>query len=509
MPKNRSYIVNALIHLEDLCDYGTERCRDLLHKDLPFNDSMLLIGMFSKVFEQIRNEILLMIEDSENHDDEFLLNLITLQSRRLRELHQYFIYIEPLGRENISQSNLDLLSYLTARVDKSKFRFVFVPSYEFNFSIFDIIERIRKLVPKEEVFMEIVKEGIDKIFLISFPFVYKNNIVANCMISHEIGHFIVDTESSLNFFEEYRIIYNKHVTELRPKFEVLFNELIKDTIFDYTGDTQKGAGFEASYRESARSAFFLLHDKTVWNHIKEIISDVIAFISLGPVYLISMFQVLLSASPFYSHSGSHPPNSLRTKILLDLFENYKDGHVSQEVYSIINSIKSSLEPIMNLEKKFGYDSSSLLEPLIEEQSNILSYLFATKANSVAKFAALVRNEIEMIIEEMLPSITKSKMINSYKAATAKETEKLVETLTNNVPPCEVSAGLPATIPEILNVGIQYKNNVLYKELSDKKTRPAELTEWSLRLDRLILKAVELCTIQMKFKEKMKLEDTNS
>ena len=164
-------------------DFPAKHSKIFINALLEFNNEILKIMRQKLVdFEQISDE-----DDFENlHDD--IIQYVQL----LWHLNYISHIVERSDREHVGESTVLLLSELTKKFSDSEF-FV-IPTYQYNY----IYQNLQKFLLKISAMLPNTR-GVftklpNKLAVLSFPDVYRDNLIANSELAHEIGHFIDDLD---------------------------------------------------------------------------------------------------------------------------------------------------------------------------------------------------------------------------------------------------------------------------------------------------------------------------
>lgn len=484
----------SLIFLEQLSDYSIKRCEDLLSKELPFDESRILIKTFLKAVEVTKEKMKKLRKNLNKYPKDEVKEQLTNYGKTLYKLHSFFVTLEPLGRENISQASIYLMEHITSKIDSKKTKFVFVPSYEFDFSITDFVEEMKSLLNDQEFDESVAKSDdsnpLPKIYLLEFPFVYKDNIVINSMIAHEIGHYIC-----------YQSLYKSNYTTESNQYSEEISSILtslSQKIWNESNLGQRKRKKAAQRRlgdltpSEIRKKLTKLVEYLISSNVEEIVSDYVGLKLVGPVYMISLFYLLVGATSEEELYGTHPNFYTRMKILLNHFkETYKE-YENQELQDIVSSIISFVTEY----KRPDLEELGPVPRIVFKKFNDVAFMpegVPTMNEGILK----ILNEFpEKIANKLVDDLDLKDSIEAYDPANLEsECSALIEILKASVPPAEIKTGSPARIPSILNAGILYKNkdDLVVNESGEDRT-----SDYTLLIDRLVLKGVELSSIQSQF-----------
>ena len=164
--------------------------------------------------------------------------------------------------------------------------FLLTPTDEHNFEYTDIIgstlRSIIRIFPNSQMILDLLPENIS---VVSFPDIYRDNIVSNVLLAHEIGHFIINVRNLIpTIFEA-----------------VDFDEKMLDEYVTAiaTSDVEgtKGQKKILDYVQAERLRIILkksvVGSITMW--IEELLCDMIGFKLSGPVFAFGLGELLLSS----------------------------------------------------------------------------------------------------------------------------------------------------------------------------------------------------------------------
>ena len=197
-----------------------------------------------------------------------------------------------------------------------------------NYSFLNISQDLRKLLVHIQL-IDAAEELPEYFVIITFPRVEAENILLHCVIAHEIGHGL----------------YKKHgVSEkLLPLIEIDKAKIaeIAQAIYQAeasaainTSKTSKNSGQGTLYpnENDLRAQIALFANNTITNWLEELGSDAIGFALFGPAYLFALIQLVVSFQLIHNASPSHPPNSLRVRLLLTMLGSFGKTNASLEIF---------------------------------------------------------------------------------------------------------------------------------------------------------------------------------
>jgi len=304
-----------------------------------------------------------------------------------------------------------LLEDLTRTFKNAKF--FLTPIFEHNYSYRDLknyLTKVTEILPNTKHVLSLLP---DHLSVLQFPDIYRDNLVANSLLGHEVGHFIDDVYGITEKITPKALI-NK------AKFEDLLQRLKKDIEVEMRGPLP-----EFIKLEQIRTDLLTRINYSINRWIMELTSDLIAFRLCGPVFLFALSEFLLSRHhPDYS-SDKYPPAVLRLGLLLEEFTDIGFIDYIQErgdknlITELINGIKNYLDTTKtDSNTDIVYDTVVSIKSLIKQEANSCTKGF--------------QYEPKLFGEEVF---------------------KLIERLREFIPPCEIDYQKPANLVSILNAGM--------------------------------------------------------
>lgn len=516
---------HRLVYLGEICEYGKERCDNLLNRKLSFVESESLIKMFRSFFDGIEHSIVQELKTYSLYDPERVRADIQLTSQLLRWIHGNFINLEPLGTENISQSNVYLFNYLSSKLgldEDRRINFIFMPTYEFNFMHYDIINDISKILEEleytkspaiDELINELEKYKEERFVLIGFPFVFRGNVILDSIIGHEIGHSIYNKRVKPSVeLDAALTVYLKQISDKIDTLSLqIANRMFPETRIEYSQRGKKKRKAEGKKEQilSIRTNFFYpsikaeltrLIVESSKNYVEEMFSDIVGLRVLGPVYVESLFDFLIAATLTSPFSWSHPSFLFRIQYLCSEYGKFDRQD------PVINSVEKAL---LSYDRKEMVKNSidNLLKGMEADQdfSNLPFYLRRSGDDATEPVDTIV-SLIEKFVSEFVSSNLEKYLEsgeNTYKEI-AGDRDILVTRLKKGFPPCETKLGVPADIPAILNAGNRFKLDRI-EEVLESINSDKDIVNFReiLKIDRSIFKAVELSSVHSKLKRSEK------
>lgn len=454
-------LVEDLIHATvQVANFQKNRLEELVTKDFPFAHSKLLINVLlefdKEIIEILANKeteytTLLSQEDYENLIDD-LLSYMHL----IWELNRIVHFVERSAREHVAESTVILLGYLTRQFGDSKF--FLVPMFEHNYSYRNLrgfLEKVAEILPNTGKILSTLPQNFA---VLSFPDIYRDNIVANSLLAHEVGHFI------------------NEVKQLTAKLsatvqidEKMFGALIEGILKSLKG-TMKGTLPEFLEIERLRAELLQNIRKSIESWITELLSDLIAFRLCGPVFLLTLSELLLTRSYPAQSSDDYPSPSLRLTLLIEEFRDI--GYVD------------------------SVDDRVVREQLKNLVQRIKDYVETSKP---AATHSIINKAIQSIKEQLKKEANDaSKGIQYEPSIFSEHVVKLIGKLRDFIPPAEIRKGVPANVVSILNAGMIYR--MTWRDNKPSVDMEADRVEQII--NSLVSKSIELSVIQSKLQEQV-------
>jgi hypothetical protein len=466
-------ILNEFIRYNsEAASFQKEKIKELTVKDFPFSDSELFVNALRRINEEIIKKFdLLELNCQELHkryDEDVLQDIdntyneihedLLFDSQLMWSIGELTHYVEASGREHVSQSTVFLVSYLTKQYEQSS-SFFLTPLNEHNFQYRNLARRLRKLIkdsiPSAETILHDLRQNFS---ILSFPGIYRDNIVANILLAHEVGHFIVDT--------------NKLESQITPKVRIdtfrlyEYSKRVASTPVDSRKKQPKISDFLDKEQIKTNISKSLVLSIESW--IRELLSDMIGFKLSGPVFIFALANELLSMFPHGLANNNYPPPSLRLKFILNEIE--KCGYVAE----------------------LGGGYKEAVKNLIEE---IKSYIETPSLQSKDEFLHIVYDAINSVTSDINQVADKNTINMQYSPKSfGNDIPILLDKLMNIIPPCEISSNVPANIISILNAGMIYK--MTWRK--DQKYYAAtvdDIEQTERTINALVLRSIEMSVLQ--------------
>lgn len=445
-------LLKHLIHTAiQTADLQRVRLDDLFAKDFPYKQSK----DFIEALKAFNNEILIILQNKEtqfitlqtNADFDNFRSHIIQYTQLIWALNYITHIVERSTREHVSESTVLLLSHLTHKFNTAKF-FV-IPTFEYNYvyqNLREFSDTVTKMLPRTK---NILDKLPDKLAVLSFPDIYKDNLIANSELAHEVGHFIDDIDQ----------ITKRIFSTIKPDPEKLYQYIKKDT---------EGLDYLAIERIKAKTLKKWRYSANRW--ILELVCDLIALRLCGPAFLFALAELLLTKQYPDEADEDYPPAVMRLELLLEELDSIKflDNIANMEnkklIEELVGQIREHIKTFQNNEESILHETINSVKPLIKTQADISTRGFQYTPQ---KFAT--------------------------------DVFQLLDRLKEYVPPCEIKRGTPADIISILNTGIIFR-------LTWKKYPPPIKIE-SIKdesyviqiINSLVTKAIELSVIHQRLR----------
>lgn len=453
-------ILKRLVHSTiQVTNFQKSRLEELIAKEFPFKHSKSLI----KTILEFDKEIIKQLQEKEKkfssitkqEDFENLRDSILSYMTLIWELNYIVHVVERSAREHVIESTVLLLEDLTKTFKNAKF--FLIPIFEHNYSYRDLknyLTKVTEILPNTK---HVLSSLPDNLSVLQFPDIYRDNLVANSLLGHEVGHFIDDVFGITEKITP-KVVINKE------KFDGLVQQVKKEIEIE-----MKGPLPEFIKLEQVKANLLTQINFSINRWIMELISDLVAFRLCGPVFLFALSEFLLSRHYPDFHSDKYPPASLRLSLLLEEFtdmgflDNIQEKEDKKLVSELINGIKNYLD-------------TSKTDP-----NNNIVY------NSVVSIKSLIKQEAN--------NYTKGYQYEPK--LFGNEVFKLIGKLKEFIPPCEIEFKKPANLVSILNAGM------IYRMTWRKNPPPLEVNTSEdgylveQIINSLVTKSIELSVIQKK------------
>jgi len=474
----KSIILNK-IYIDNLLQQAKQNqliLQELLYSSYPYNEIRELIKKLIKSIDSLfmKLNITKGVLLSSGYTPE-LESEIKLYADLLAKIHKLYELLEVSRVENVPQLLVYLLEYLTKKISLES-NFILVPTYKNNFIYLELNQWLRSL-------FELAIDNVDEIFpltdkklsILMFPFAYKNTLFSNALLSHEIGHFIEFKYDIVNKL-------SKNIN-LDPK---RVNEIARKEILRILSQFKKPLDLFRNWKEVEAKTNAVI-SKIINNWMKELVCDIFAFKMIGPSYIISFIEFILTGTEASEVTSIHPPPALRLNFLLQEYKGsgYQKAFENSNIYSLLK-FNEYLTDIENIVTKTVINNETIgelyyyaYEKVQEQKDNIQS-----ECKNISNDLNIIYN-YDILLCELNP---------------------LIDCLNELIIPCELNRGIPANPISVLNVGVIFKL-VKFDELYDifKNNLNKSKIEFNNDLNDLTMKGLESCLIQNKMGPLLKKE----
>lgn len=349
--------------IKDLVDrilranYATsKRLRALQSREYPSATPIKLIEVLLRIHGEIAETLreirtgLGAKEANQDHEDEIT---IRRYGHLVFYIHALLEVIEAARVELVSASSVILVRDLSRNL--KGIQFLVIPQYEYTFSYQEVfaglVEIYESAVKKgredKAGALESIKGFGDRLAILRFPQAERDSILLNVMLAHEVGHAICQQNELAEAVIGDLQIDRAEVDELLDELEEAVQTL---------EETQGPLPF-FFHREVLRALLMSLIMTATIRWTEELLCDAIAFVVLGPAYILAFSEFLLSVENVDDYSITHPAARIRLSMLLalsrelgylELLENY---HGPQEdIFVAVSKRMGELRAVIDREK---------------------------------------------------------------------------------------------------------------------------------------------------------------
>lgn len=464
MAESYPILISLFRSIKQIVQLQISRLNELVVKDYPYNSSRKHIKLIRAFYENSLDIIKNLEEEFQKTKRKEDFEEIEIQLKQISQTLTWISgnainIISSSTRENVSQNTVFLINHLTTPF-KDKSEFILIPTNDHNYEITHwgiVLDRLSSLLGVQTDKLPYAPKSFS---ILSFPAVYKDNLVAHSLMGHEIGHFIILHE---NLKEE----LSKHIKFDSDKFnEIALLETAKEEL------KNKGKLKDAE-KDKIKNE---IHERIFSNIMagsEEILCDLIGFRTMGPVLLFATVEFLLADTPTYKIFQDYPPPALRLQTLIDEiklggFIKKLTGKLKVDFKELVTNIQDHISP----ENIGNYSQEELLQYGACKQ--IIPELCKIADDVITRHPEL-KYSAEMFGSDLPILIKKLKRL---------------------VPPCENEREIPANIISILNSGMIFR-------LLARKFYPDTYDDFESKIDPLVLRATHQSFIQKTLQEKIK------
>jgi polyhydroxyalkanoate synthesis regulator phasin len=232
---------------------------------------------------------------------------------------------------------------------------------------------------------------------LKYPNIEANNILLNCVFSHEIAHF----NDYLNNISQ-RLL--KDIKINQEEFEKYLEDLFKQKISgseeapaEEKGQTQLTFG-DIWNKETVRQEIFARISKIIENWLKEIVADLLALRTFGPAFLFSLIESSVILQVLDSYSDSHPASSWRIKYCIEELYSigFKENAANESIKKYIEdwekyTVDAGKGPIYP-HHRISFISIKAAFPVIQEYLQLVSKPFTFNTVQYKEISRIIKME---------------------------------------------------------------------------------------------------------------------
>ncbi len=348
---------------------------------------------YLRLILEINSHVRKLLEKVQKPNSDAQIQLLRRRSRRLGQfidfLHYYVQYVHESGIRNVHWGMYESFRELTRRYFPHAFALILKPQWEYNYSyeeikgrLSGIVDSIRDLGIRAEQYFNV------PIIVVSFPIAEKDHILLNCMLAHEIGHFINAT-NGISAKISFKRPEESKINAIAQRFPRFFLEPGGDevTLAPYLYVSQVFERIVTLTRS--------------W--IRELTVDVIALRMLGPAYFFALLE-FLSTNDFDRHTNAHPAPYVRIGFLLKALEVERYHTRNSDLRIMIRDLKNEVKRLTPkpIATPISFDQACFqlaLASLRKVMNNIMKQVFVVtrnKAYSARRFQRDIPDLLDVI-----------------------------------------------------------------------------------------------------------------
>jgi len=352
--------------------------------------------------------------------------------------------------------------------------FLLTPTDKHNFEYTDIIgstlKHVVQVFPNVQKILDLLPENVA---VLSFPDIYRDNIVANILLAHEVGHFIINVRNLIpSIFDE--VDFDEQM------FEDYVNTVATSEVEGTKGQKKILDYIQA---EKLRTILKTSVVRSIRGWIEELLCDMIGFKLSGPVFVFGLGELLLSSANHSVATNDYPSAAHRLKLILSEVDRLNfAGQVSDhDARAKLTRLLAGLR--------------SYLTTPSPTQGNIFDKTLPSTFKNQEKLFEIVSKAVESVqdkIKSVADEVTEGMQ---YSASTfGRDIGILLKKLEETIPPCETEKGKPADIISILNAGIMYK--MTWKDSGKFESSTKEnIQDVEKDINALVLHSIEASVLQ--------------
>ncbi|MFJ1122349.1 hypothetical protein [Bacillus thuringiensis] len=320
---------------------------------------------------------------------------------------------------------------MISKIDAEDFEIITSPTNDLNFTFREIWQQIKIII---ESLMGEPRQTNKKLIELTFPAQHKDNIFLSGIFAHEIGHYF-DRNKNIwsDIFTRVALPGNNYIQQLKPFFKRYDNIPIDDA-----------------------EVLAILNKSVLGAWIREAIADCVAVYLLGPAFIFSSQELLISVlgrnyiltnNLIDSPAPTHPRHGLRLSFQLETLK-------SLQLY---DALPTSIQTVLD-EIKFDWENANVYYDQVVLNDQMYSFLL--NDNSYRLLEELWRQCLPYVQQEVSSLIGPNVMTTLH----IEEAEVLArERIRWLVPPNEIN-GQFANAQAIINSGwfakLLYTNEIL-------------------------------------------------
>jgi hypothetical protein len=307
-----------------------------------------------------------------------------------------------------------------------------------------------------------VRTKLKSIAVLSYPDVYRENTLANCLLGHEIGHFAVEQSK----------IVSRVMVGLQFDTQIL--QVLVDEQRGQRVGPQQTLLTQFLSDDDMRSQITDTATSVLNNWVQEFASDVFALEILGPVFIFSLEKLLLTMENPEDWSDDHPSAKSRLQLLLE--QNATLGFTP------------ALRKVEGKNAKLAKEIVAYFDEMgimLNQSSTTNDNMSKLLDDAFKGIKAAMMSEVDlMIARQNFSRYSSDKMVEDIFT--------MHEALACFVPPCDDLSGAPGNVVSILNAGMAFmiSGKELYYDYLEAKELKDELRA-EAKIQELILKGIEL------------------
>ncbi len=402
-------------------------------------------------------------------EDRKLISSRIRQLKRLKELIQMFSshlqYIENSKMDKIPWGLIEPFQNIASSITPNA-RIILCQQWNYNYSIittnlFDYylsqIELLEEFI-SEESFNQLQENLNNPLYLISFPYLEKNNILLYSLLGHEVGHLVAD----------------KFINKFRPN---TLND-IKHTLMDQ---------YNKQFKDITSIATYIKRCQEIWERLfVELLSDVVGGLLFGPAMLFSMFEFSMQFDMDTlpeKKTQFYPPWRTRLRLILSTISRFIPS---------LNNIKSDIFTEHDLKKRLLQ-----IKEIVDDNEDI------NQINSNDILVKLIYADVLEKIESNIPYLLKLFNKDNFNEENFFNNINVLNTrLQNGIPPNiidELNLDTVSSIEEIINAAWKYRLSWEAKIFDDNGNFNEKYIEIRKNLNKLTIKAIEYTNLMNNYK----------